>query len=108
MLHVGIHFVPLRKPSGDQSSHIGIFIKIQLNQKQKLEVPISPLSHTQLSESLEDTNAIKNSQRNDSHMADVTNSESTHLSDGVNYKPQVTVTADVHFDHNSDKVFSDC
>ena len=81
---VGVHFVPLRKLGGDPASHTGIFIEIQLNQEQasdELEIPISPLS--------------------DTHTTNITNSESTHLDNRVDYKPQVTVTADVHFDNIS-------
>ena len=108
----GVHFVPLRKPGGDPASHIGIFVKIQLNQDQvtdELEVPISPLSDTLLSELLEDTNAVKNSQCNhDSYTTDVTDSESTELSNRDTYKPQITVTADVHFDQNSSNISSNC
>ena len=111
MCCIGVHFVPLRKSGGDPASHIGIFVKIQLNQDQvtdELEVHISPLSDTQQSESFEDTNAIKNSQSTDNHTNDVTNSEFTQLHNGDASKPQITVTADVHFDHSSSNISSNC
>ena len=93
----GIHYVPLRKPGGDPVSHIGIFVKIKLSQKQasdELEVPISPHCDTQQT----------NESLNDSQTTDATNS---HIGNGVHLRSQVTVTADVHCD-NSNNISTDC
>lgn len=30
-LHVGLHFIPLRTPSGESTSHVGIFAKIKMS-----------------------------------------------------------------------------
>ena len=110
-LLTGIRFVPLRKPGGDPVSHTGIFVKIELSQKQpsdRLEVPISSHSDTQQTNgSLEDENC--GSQTNDA-----TNLESTNIAIGVHHKSSklkrqqaINVTADVHHDgvHNTS---SDC
>ena len=108
----GIHYVPLRKPGGDPVSHIGIFVKIELSQKQAsdgLEVPISPHSDTQqTNEVLEDgSDGVENSGWNKSYQTtDTTNSESTHVANGVHCKSQAVI-ADVHCD-NSNNISTDC
>ena len=30
-IHTGLHYIPLRTPSGEYASHIGIFVKIAMN-----------------------------------------------------------------------------
>ena len=47
-LHVGLHFIPLRTPSGESTSHIGIFVKIKMNrlsQKQASSSGMCPLQN---------------------------------------------------------------
>ena len=102
-LLTGIHFVPLRKPGGDPISHIGIFVKIELSQKQlsdRLQVPTSPHNRP-----MEDENC-------DSQTNNATNLESTNIANEVHHKSkklmqQQAVTVDVHLDsvHSSS---SDC
>ena len=95
----GIHYVPLRKPGGDPVSHIGIFVKFELSQKQAsggLEVPISPHSDTQqINGSLEDASAVGK------------NYNDTTNSNGIHCKSEVTVVADVHC-NNINNVSTDC
>ena len=72
----GTRYVPLRKPGGDPVSHIGIFVKIELSQKQvsdELEVPISPHCDTQ------QTNGLLENENSDSQTNDATNLESTNI-----------------------------
>ena len=46
-LHSGLHFIPLRTPSGESASHIGIFVKIKMNRLSRKQASSSGICSQQ-------------------------------------------------------------